>query len=707
MFQRDLYKLLVYETKIVKSLQKFVTFSQALLNSILADQDVQHVFHMSPSEQAIVKHSGSCYVLGRSGTGKTTTMLFKMLGIERAWDAIREDSNDSFSRPRQVFVAQSRVLAEKVEEYYRKLAESHAVATRSAQESVQMGARKQNTEDRALVDQDEEEFWRGSLPKRFSELQDEHFSLFVTFDHLCQLLEGDLCTYNKGEFAFSVADDDSTVDPSAVASDYMLQRRDSFVSYGTFLQAYRSHLPQNLTKNLDPALIFAEIMGVIKGSESALQTAEGHIDEGTYVSLSHRQQGMFAGRREAVYELFSAYLRLKRQRRDWDAADRTHAILRGLDQIGVPGKKLDFMSMDEAQDNLLVDALVLRTLCNNPLGLFWAGDTAQTISVGSSFRFDDLKAFLYRLELASSPKGCPAKSPESFQLTINYRSHGGIVRCALSVVQLITRFWPRAIDTLTEEKGVVEGLKPIFFSGWDQDTVQYEQFLFSASLNSARSNAMNTLVVQLADDLESLYNSETEKYQAAHARCGVEKVIERFDEALARSDWPSGPERIREEQYPRRSVNASTKEWHQNTIVSYGRWVENESGGVDPLPTPERVPPSKPRPTRNLPLPTGTTGGPLTRARGKVMARVASTPPPSLPTGPQLSTSTGREGRAPSQSTSNGLSRTSAASSSRGLRRKRSINEEPEAGTSTNRTKRSRTVDRETKRGRGGKKRGT
>lgn len=486
--REELHSLLV--------LQKFVTFSQALLNSILADQDVQHVFHMSPAEQAIVKHHGSCYVKGRSGTGKTTTMLFKMLGIERAWDTIREDLDVNTARPRQVFVTQSRVLAEKVEEYYRKLTEAYVAEMRSAQESEKLGTQKQNPEDRALVDQDEEEFWRGSLPKRFSELQDEHFPLFLTFDHLCRLLEGDLRAYNKGEFALSGANDDDTADPSTVASDYMLQRRDLFVSYGTFLQAYWPHLPQNLTKNLDPALIFAEIMGVIKGSESALQSEQGYLDEQTYISLSHRQQGTFAGRREAVYALFLAYLRLKRQRRDWDAADRTHAILRGVDQVGVPGNKMDFIYVDEAQDSLLIDALVLRKLCKNPDGLFWAGDTAQTISVGSSFRFDDLKAFLYRLELAACPKGIQLKSPESFQLTVNYRSHGGIVRCAHSVVQIITRFWPHAIDSMAEEKGVVDGLKPIFFSGWDQDTVQYEQFLFGASGSQIEFGAQQCILVR-------------------------------------------------------------------------------------------------------------------------------------------------------------------------------------------------------------------
>ena len=71
--------------------------------------------------------------------------------------------------------------------------------------------------------------------------------------------------------------------------------------------------------------------------------------------------------------------------------------------------------------------------------------------------------------------------PMAFQLAINYRSHGGIVNCAHTVIECITKFWPDAIDDLQPEHGVVDGLKPVFFHGWDQDTVRYEQFLFGAS----------------------------------------------------------------------------------------------------------------------------------------------------------------------------------------------------------------------------------
>ena len=79
------------------------------------------------------------------------------------------------------------------------------------------------------------------------------------------------------------------------------------------------------------------------------------------------------------------------------------------------------------------------------------------------------------------------RQPRSFQLVTNFRSHGGIVRCAHSVIVLVTKFWPYVIDILPEEKGIVNGIKPVFFSGWDQDNVRYESFLFGTALVHAFS----------------------------------------------------------------------------------------------------------------------------------------------------------------------------------------------------------------------------
>jgi hypothetical protein len=104
-------------------------------------------------------------------------MLFKMLGLERTWQV----HQDSMPRPRQVFVTQSRMLAGKVEEYFVKMLESLAAGAQSPKELAKH-ASIGVVRDEGLVDLDDEENWRSDLPKRFSELRDNHFPLFVTFD---------------------------------------------------------------------------------------------------------------------------------------------------------------------------------------------------------------------------------------------------------------------------------------------------------------------------------------------------------------------------------------------------------------------------------------------------------------------------------------------------------------------------------------------
>ncbi|KAH7926210.1 hypothetical protein BV22DRAFT_1063475 [Leucogyrophana mollusca] len=485
----DLREKDLHELHALLVLEKYVTFSQAFLNSIVADRDVTHVFHLTPQERKIVECTSSCYVLGRSGTGKTTTMLFKMLGIQRAW----EMQADDMPKPRQIFVTKSRVLATKVEEYFAKLLESLALAGYSAKKLASLANKDSQTE---LVDLDDVPDWHSDIPRKYSLLEDRHFPLFVTFERLSNMIKADL-----DDLRTNSLDHDHQSNAHGSPENYEEeQAQDSFVSYDKFLNSYWPHFPQPLTKNLDPWLVFSEIIGIIKGSEQTLSSDMRFLDNSTYSELSHRTRSTFATQREIVYSIFELYCKLKRQNRHQDIADRTHTILKAvLSQHTLPGRTIDYLYVDEAQDNLLIDALLLRLLCKNPDGLFWAGDTAQTISAGSSFRFDDLKAFLYRVEhegafMAEGLRGI--QQPQSFQLAVNYRSHGGIVNCAHSVIDLITRFWPNAIDSLAPEKGVVDGLKPIFFTGWDQDTVRYEQFLFGASGSHIEFGAQQCILVR-------------------------------------------------------------------------------------------------------------------------------------------------------------------------------------------------------------------
>ena len=104
-------------------------------------------------------------------------MLFKMLGIERAYTMFSED----FAHPRQVFVTQSRVLVGKVEERFFKYLESLSAGSSGHQNTFQR-IRNRDVDYEFNIDQDDDEDWRSDLPQRYSKLEDSHFPLFITFD---------------------------------------------------------------------------------------------------------------------------------------------------------------------------------------------------------------------------------------------------------------------------------------------------------------------------------------------------------------------------------------------------------------------------------------------------------------------------------------------------------------------------------------------
>jgi hypothetical protein len=61
--------------------------------------------------------------------------------------------------------------------------------------------------------------------------------------------------------------------------------------------------------------------GVIRGSEKAYRSEQGYLDKETYINLSHRISTVYASK-DAVYSLFELYMKMKVERREYDAADR-------------------------------------------------------------------------------------------------------------------------------------------------------------------------------------------------------------------------------------------------------------------------------------------------------------------------------------------------------------------------------------------------
>ncbi|EUC55029.1 P-loop nucleoside triphosphate hydrolase, putative, partial [Rhizoctonia solani AG-3 Rhs1AP] len=402
--------------------EKFMLMSKSLVQSIVDDLDGAHVFQVSPKEKEVIYYDSASFVLGRSGTGKTTCIVFKMLGIERMFEEGAE------AKPRQVFITQSPALAQKVQEYYRSL-----IRTYSHRSATHKHATPEDTG--ILADLRDEGMESFGLPSRYSLLEDQHFPLFLSFDQFCSLLEEDYI-FRFGSLARSQViarrfNPSYTVDieeefksdpeyfheqllPAVWTMGKIKENKHVSVTFDVFAFAYWPHFDQGLTYGLDPALVYNEFIGVIEN-----------------------------GKR-------------------------------------LPGPKIDALYIDEVQDNLLIDSKLLFNFSDNPHGILMAGDTAQTISAGSSFRFEDLKAFFWRLE--SQDKAVRAKMrspihPVLFHLSVNYRSHGGIVDCASALVELVSQLFPNSIDKLQKESGLIEGPKPIFFSGWEQGSIQINQFL--------------------------------------------------------------------------------------------------------------------------------------------------------------------------------------------------------------------------------------
>ena len=97
-------------------------------------------------------------------------MLFKMLAIQLNWQRLPEVG----PKPRQLFVTQSQYLATKVGKYFAKLKAHFEVA---AQKETGQGTESSEQEHELIGER-----WGSDLPEKFSELLEEHFPLFITYN---------------------------------------------------------------------------------------------------------------------------------------------------------------------------------------------------------------------------------------------------------------------------------------------------------------------------------------------------------------------------------------------------------------------------------------------------------------------------------------------------------------------------------------------
>ena len=91
-------------------------------------------------------------------------------------------------------------------------------------------------------------------------------------------------------------------------------------------------------------------------------------------------------------------------------------------------------------------------VCSDKNALLLTGDTCQTIARGVGFRFEELTTMFTTLLHAQQAENMPEERrvsvPQVEKLTVNYRTHNGILGCAAEIVDALLHLFPNAVDRL-------------------------------------------------------------------------------------------------------------------------------------------------------------------------------------------------------------------------------------------------------------------
>ncbi|RHZ77053.1 hypothetical protein Glove_186g78 [Diversispora epigaea] len=462
---------------------KFIPLSSNLLKSLVKKAH-EFTFHVSKIEYEIIKNPTSSIVIGRSGTGKTTCIVFRQIASYLTNQLSTTSSLGGNFYKRQLFITVSYSLCYWVKRYFARLRES-TVFSRKKMTKAQfneyiekMEKESDKTDDDTMLHDINEESALKDIPNSFLLLKDEHFPLFITYNKFSKMLMG---TYgidtqklrkpvndneeydNEEEFIFKKS---PLIDTSKASWAH-------FIDYDLFKKEYWPRLGDPYRNKQRCELVYSEF-SVIKG----VNPEPYPLSREDYLNISVRKYPVFRHNREMIYDLFERYEKIKRRRGQFDSMDRTLAIFHQAKTKPLGGPHINEVYIDECQDNQIVDLALILKLFERADSVLMAGDIAQCIARGSSFRFQDLSALMYKWEIdriKTNSNQYYALKPKEFELNINFRSHHGIIKLASSVTDLIKDFFPDSIDSLKPERGEVGGPRPIMIK-----EIQSEIKLFNA-----------------------------------------------------------------------------------------------------------------------------------------------------------------------------------------------------------------------------------
>ncbi|KAG5545643.1 hypothetical protein RHGRI_017953 [Rhododendron griersonianum] len=470
-------------------LMKFYSLSSGMGNHLLSDNtggELDLPFEVSDEELEIIRFQKSTFILGRSGTGKTTVLTTKLFQKEQQHHFASKGlcgagTNTSIETSQKNDVGEC-ILETKgsvLRQLFVTVSPKVCYAIKQNVTNLKRFACGGNfSGENSSIDVDDPAHFK-DIPDSFVDISPSKYPLVITFHKFLMMLDGTMGnSYFErflGAWKYSKC---GTIGSRSVALETFLRIKE--VNYESFCSFYWPRFNCQLTKKLDPSRVFTEIMSHIKGGSGVGETQEGKIRQEDYVILSEgRVSTLSRERREKIYSIFQDYEKMKKKNGDFDSADFVNDLHYRLRNERFEGDKMDFVYVDEVQDLSVRQIALFKYICRNvEEGFVFAGDTAQTIARGIDFRFEDIRNLFYReFILESRGDGSSERKDKGLlskvcNLKQNFRTHDGVLRLAQSVIDLLYRFFHHAVDILEPETTLLYGEAPILLeSGNDENAI--------------------------------------------------------------------------------------------------------------------------------------------------------------------------------------------------------------------------------------------
>ncbi|GJS35388.1 DNA helicase, UvrD/REP type, P-loop containing nucleoside triphosphate hydrolase [Tanacetum coccineum] len=454
--KRSVENVKVHESLILMKFYSLSTNSVNIMISGCDGGDLGLPFELTEQEKDVVLFDRSSFILGRSGTGKTTVLTMKLFQNEQLHHLASEGFHEVMERNEeekhdvlhQLFVTFSSKLCYAVKQHVSEWKRSTCGGSSSSQNhSVCI-----DDIDKVMLSED--------IPDHFTHLPNGAYPLIITFHRFLLMLDGTVGTSyfeRFPSFRQLVCVNETSTSKLAVLEQYM---RFKEVPYERFCSSYWPRFNHKLTKNFDPSTIYTEIMSVIKGGFIAGRDPYDILSRDDYVSLCDGRISILdAPKREIVYAIYLQYEKKKLENGHFDLADLVNDLHQRLEFEGYKGDLMDYVYIDEVQDLSMRQIMLFKYVCTNVHeGYAFSGDTAQAIAKGIGFRFEDIRCMFFRKFLLGSEKG---KMSQIFQLSENFRTHAGVLNLAQSVIDLLCHYFPLFVDVLRPETSRICGELPV------------------------------------------------------------------------------------------------------------------------------------------------------------------------------------------------------------------------------------------------------